>query len=92
MWLEKSPHHTLMADQLARDFPDARFLCIVRDPRSNYLSMLRWDQRRGRNIEGLVGRYVPVRIHEALAHSLIGELLGEQQAEEPAVGVAAAPS
>lgn len=29
-WIEKSPHHTLLCDELARLFPDARFLCVVR--------------------------------------------------------------
>jgi len=29
-WLEKSPHHTLLCDVLARQLPDARFLCVVR--------------------------------------------------------------
>lgn len=29
-WIEKSPHHTLLCDELAREFPDARFLCVVR--------------------------------------------------------------
>lgn len=32
---------------------------------------------------GLVGRYVPVRIDEAGAHSLIGTLLDDAQAQEP---------
>jgi tRNA-2-methylthio-N6-dimethylallyladenosine synthase len=36
------------------------------------------DARRG---EDLVGRYVPVRITEALAHSVLGELLAEDAAE-----------
>lgn len=29
-WLEKSPHHTLLAEQLARRFPKARFVCVTR--------------------------------------------------------------
>jgi tRNA-2-methylthio-N6-dimethylallyladenosine synthase len=33
----------------------------------------------------LIGRYVPVRIRAALAHSLVGERLGEDEAECPAV-------
>jgi len=31
-WLEKSPHHTLLSDELAEAFPDAFFVCVVRDP------------------------------------------------------------
>jgi tRNA-2-methylthio-N6-dimethylallyladenosine synthase len=37
----------------------------------------------------LVGRYVPVRIREALAHSLVGERLAESQAQSPAPVAAA---
>lgn len=29
-WIEKSPHHTLLADDIARDLPEAHFLCITR--------------------------------------------------------------
>ncbi|MHA6346611.1 sulfotransferase family protein [Roseivivax sp. CAU 1761] len=29
-WLEKSPHHTLLAERLARRFPEARFVCVTR--------------------------------------------------------------
>ncbi|MGA1524386.1 MAG: TRAM domain-containing protein, partial [Planctomycetota bacterium] len=29
----------------------------------------------------LVGRYVPVRVHEALGHSLVGERLADDHAE-----------
>ncbi|WP_415897296.1 sulfotransferase family protein [Neptuniibacter sp. QD72_48] len=29
-WLEKSPHHTLMADELRLAYPDARFICVLR--------------------------------------------------------------
>ena len=31
----------------------------------------------------LVGRYVPVRITEAFAHSTVGDLLAEDEAETP---------
>jgi hypothetical protein len=29
-WLEKSPHHTLLAEDLAARFPEARFVCVTR--------------------------------------------------------------
>jgi Sulfotransferase family len=29
-WIEKSPHHTLLCDALAQQFPDARFVCVIR--------------------------------------------------------------
>lgn len=48
MWLEKSPHHTLLADQLARDFPDARFLCIVRGAAGQVRSRLGLTERGAR--------------------------------------------
>lgn len=30
-WVEKSPHHTLLADEIATALPDACFLCVRRD-------------------------------------------------------------
>ena len=36
-WVEKSPHHTLLAYQLAEMYPDAKFVCVIRD----YQSMIR---------------------------------------------------
>ncbi|MGH6928732.1 MAG: sulfotransferase family protein [Dongiaceae bacterium] len=44
-WVEKSPHHTLLCRQLARDFPDARFVCVVRESLSRVRSLL-WGLRR----------------------------------------------
>lgn len=29
-WVEKSPHHTLLAEHIAAMYPDAKFLCITR--------------------------------------------------------------
>ena len=31
-WLEKSPHHSLLAPELADAFPDARFVSVIREP------------------------------------------------------------
>lgn len=31
-WVEKSPHHTLLSSKLAAEFPNALFVCVVRDP------------------------------------------------------------
>ncbi|WP_313137846.1 sulfotransferase family protein [Paracoccus jeotgali] len=39
-WLEKSPHHTLLARQLATRFPAARFVCVTRDSRTLIASRL----------------------------------------------------
>lgn len=30
-WIEKSPHHTLLADRIAAALPEARFLCVTRN-------------------------------------------------------------
>jgi hypothetical protein len=43
-WVEKSPDHTPLADELAATFPDARFICIVRQPQSATASIL-WLRR-----------------------------------------------
>lgn len=37
VWIEKSPHHTLIAESIAADYPDALFVCVERDT----LSLLR---------------------------------------------------
>jgi hypothetical protein len=43
IWIEKSPHHTLLADDLEAAFPDARFVCIERRPDAVVASTLRMD-------------------------------------------------
>ncbi|CTQ34792.1 sulfotransferase family protein [Jannaschia rubra] len=40
LWLEKSPHHTLLARDLARRYPAARFVCVTRDSRTLIASRL----------------------------------------------------
>lgn len=44
-WLEKSPHHTLLAEYLARRFPEARFVCVVRSSPGLIASRLAADGR-----------------------------------------------
>lgn len=39
-WLEKSPHHTLLADDLAARFPEARFVCVARSSETLIASRL----------------------------------------------------
>ncbi len=41
VWIEKSPSHTLLAEELAAAFPDARFVGIVRRPQAVIASQLR---------------------------------------------------
>lgn len=38
-WVEKTPWHILYLDEIRRDFPDARLVHIVRDPRDVLLSV-----------------------------------------------------
>jgi hypothetical protein len=45
-WVEKSPDHTLLCRQLARDFPDARFVCVVREGLSRVRSMVSSRKRK----------------------------------------------
>lgn len=45
-WLEKSPDHTPLARRLSRDFPTARFVCVVRDAAGLARSRL-WAYGRG---------------------------------------------
>lgn len=53
-WVEKTPHTELLADVLRQAFPDARFLHVVRDPRSNAASLKRLAalRRRGWTAKG----------------------------------------
>lgn len=44
-WLEKSPHHTLLSGELARNMPDARFIAMVRRPEALIRSRLWMDGR-----------------------------------------------
>lgn len=37
-WLEKTPRHTYYVRSILEDFPEAKFIFSVRDPRDNYLS------------------------------------------------------
>jgi hypothetical protein len=39
-WLEKSPHHTLLADELAKRFPSAQFVCVTRSSKTLIASRL----------------------------------------------------
>ena len=44
-WVEKSPHHTLLADDLETSIPEAKFLCITRSSRTLVRSRL-WSYGR----------------------------------------------
>jgi hypothetical protein len=53
-WIEKSPDHTLLCRQLARDFPDARFVCVVRESMSRVRSMVSGPKWRPRSYLGRI--------------------------------------
>ena len=46
-WLEKSPHHTLYCHELAKLFPNAKFVCLLREPTALIPSLISapWRQR-----------------------------------------------
>lgn len=44
-WVEKSPHHTLLADNIAAALPDARFLCVTRET-ADFLASRLWSYGR----------------------------------------------
>ncbi len=51
-WGDKSLHNELFADEIFREFPEARMIHMVRDPRDRYASVSR---RHGQNISRLGG-------------------------------------
>lgn len=54
-WLEKSPHHTMLAEELADRFPDALFVCVVRESRSLIASRLAaYGREPSRNLRRVV--------------------------------------
>lgn len=58
IWIEKSPHHTLLADRLEAAFPDARFVGIVRNPTAVVASTLRMGEPRPPTYPARLGRVV----------------------------------
>jgi hypothetical protein len=46
-WIEKTPHNERYARQIARWFPRARMLYMLRDPRATYTSIRHWQQKLG---------------------------------------------
>ena len=62
LWVEKSPTHTLLAEELAADFPDARFVGIERGPHAVIASQFR--------LEGGELPPYPRRFRELLSMSL----------------------
>jgi len=53
-FVEKTPAHVLWVDTIRSDFPDAKFIQVIRDPRDNYLALARQraDLREGPSYDG----------------------------------------
>lgn len=66
MWLEKSPQHTLMAQELASRYPGARFICVTRASRTLIASRL---SAYGRTPTTGVRRFTDI-LRGALANAL----------------------
>lgn len=47
VWGEKTPRHVFQIDAILRRFPDARVICMVRDPRAVVASYRDWKNRGG---------------------------------------------
>lgn len=63
LWVEKSPAHTLLAEQLAADFPDARFVAIVRQTRPTIASQLWLSGRPPATYPARVRRLIGLSLH-----------------------------
>jgi hypothetical protein len=46
VWVEKTPTHEFQLDRIRAAYPEARFVHVVRDPRSTIQSILRFDGER----------------------------------------------
>jgi hypothetical protein len=79
LWLEKSPHHTLLARALAQRFPAARFVCVIRDSRTLIASRL---SAYGRSPRKGPGRLVDI-VRGALANALHTRYLRRFAADDP---------
>lgn len=67
-WVEKTPQHTLLAEDLAAAFPDARFVAIVRKPMpvvASHVGLLaEWPGSRRRRVTQLVRLALACSLHE----------------------------
>ncbi|MDP6839545.1 MAG: sulfotransferase, partial [Planctomycetota bacterium] len=50
-WGEKTPRHVYRIAEMVEAFPDARFVCVVRDPRAVVASYKTWRYRGGFNFD-----------------------------------------
>lgn len=54
-WVEKSPHHTLHCQDIAQRFPDAKFVCLLRQSRTLIPSLMNapWREKSRYPMRGL---------------------------------------
>lgn len=57
-WGDKSLHTEHYAEQIIRDFPGARIIHMIRDPRDRYASVVKRYQDRGKGIAATTGRWL----------------------------------
>ncbi|MEM1373309.1 MAG: sulfotransferase [Pseudomonadota bacterium] len=78
-WVEKSPHHSLMAEDIRRAIPDARFVMVLRDTEDMVLSRLSgFGRDPSRNLKRVAD------IARAAAVNVLFERRFSQMARDPA--------
>jgi hypothetical protein len=79
-FLEKSPHHALVGETVLNTFPRARFINLVRDPRTTVASLLRAHRSWAWNwAPGTVGEATDMWIAHWNAARMIGDTLCPEQ-------------
>ena len=49
-FLEKTPRHVYFYSQILKHYPDARFICMIREPRNTVSSLLTMSQKREKSV------------------------------------------
>ena len=49
-FLEKTPRHVYFYSQILKHYPDARFICMIREPRNAVSSLLTMSQKREKSV------------------------------------------
>jgi hypothetical protein len=49
-FLEKTPRHVYFYSQILKHYPDARFICMIREPRNAVSSLLTMSQKRQKSV------------------------------------------
>lgn len=49
-FLEKTPRHVFFYSQIAKYYPDAKFICMIREPRNAVSSILTMSQKREKSV------------------------------------------